>query len=357
MAELNKGQFIAVALMAAASSCSFCGCSLLSSGSSSGPANSLASWSVPWLGPNGQLQRRRARARTSREVESVQCELDAESRANVLVSWGLALEDSGQLERATEAFEQAVKAAPKWRRALLALARNYARVGRPEAALTIYRRAAKFYSHDAGVYNDLGLHLAEMRRWDQAIEALEKATELDPFTSKYHNNLGLVLAMSGRFDEALSEFKSAVGPAKAYCNLARVRLHLGDRAGARDDLQRALALMPELEEAKQLLAELEAQMAKDQERLLSEEQRAKQPPAEEQAVWPASHTPRLDSGQIRLAADEQQVAPKKRATSHGPATLGRPIPLEQGAANVQKTRTAQSENPWSQPFIQLDWLE
>jgi len=351
MTAMNSARPALVALLAA-SCCFLCGCNLVGWRRSPDRPAYLGIWSPPWLGSSGGPGWRRRHKRAEPEGEAASRELNGESRAHVLVAWGLALEQAGQLDQATEAFEQALKAAPKSKRALLALARNYARVGRPEAALTIYRRAAKLYNHDAGVYNDLGLHLAEMRRWDQAIEALEKATELDPFTSRYHNNLGLVLAMSGRFKEALSEFRAAVGPAKAHYNLARVRLYLGDRAGARHELQRAIALMPQFKEAKQLLAELER--GEGEKRLLTKKRPSRRLPEEEKAIWPASHVGPPETDAVRLAANQQQASPLRVPPARRHATLGKPVPVtEQGARQASQ----HSRDPWSEPFLGLDWLE
>jgi Tfp pilus assembly protein PilF len=182
-----------------------------------------------------------------------------ESRANVALAMGDMLERSGDLAGAREQFEQALKFEPKSLKAALALARTEARLGRPDAASRIYRDAEKYHRRNPAIFNDKGLMLAEQKDWAGAIAALRTAVKLDPKQSKYHNNLGMVLAWSGSYDEAWKEFREAVGPGPAHYNIALLHWQAGHPVEARDHVERALAAMPTLNEARELLAQIDAE--------------------------------------------------------------------------------------------------
>jgi Tfp pilus assembly protein PilF len=182
-----------------------------------------------------------------------------ETRSNVALAMGDMLERSNNLTGARDQFEQALKSDPKSLKAALALARIEARLGRPDAALRIYQDAEKQHRRSAAIVNDKGLLLAEQQDWNAAIAALRTAVKLEPKESRYHNNLGMVLASSGAYDDAWKEFREAVGPGPAHYNIALMHLQAGHSVEARNHAERALAAMPKLKEAQELLAQIDAE--------------------------------------------------------------------------------------------------
>jgi len=92
-----------------------------------------------------------------------------------------------------------------------------------------------------------------------AIGELRRAIYLRPYDDEPHLLLGRIYQRGGRLREAVDEFRIAV-----WCrdtSIARVRLgeallDSGDREAARQEAQRALALAPESQEAKALLARI-----------------------------------------------------------------------------------------------------
>ena len=247
-----------------------------------------------------------------------------ETRQHVQLAMGQILESAGKLQDAESQYEEALKADPKSLDALLATARIYTRTGRYDAALDVYKRAEKHHPKDPSVYNDKALCLAEQKQWDAAVATMRQAIKIDPRNSKYHNNLGLVLASSGQHEEAWKAFREAVGPAMAHYNLAVVLLRAGQPSEARDHLDRALAIMPQLEQAQALLARME-----------------QQPKA------PAKPTERIAELPVKLELLEStalatDAAQKERVTSPTPPAVA----------------TASNANdPWSQPRVQLRWLD
>ena len=183
-------------------------------------------------------------------------ELSRDKRCQVHLALGQMLESTGKLGDAQQQYEQALKAEPKSLSVTLALARVYARMGRPDAATKVYDQAERHHRKHAALFNDKGLLLAEQKQWPKAVATLQKAVKLEPSNSKYHNNLGMALAASGSYQEAWNEFRDAVGPGPAHYNVAYMLVRSGRTDEARTHLVQALADMPSLTEANTLLAQL-----------------------------------------------------------------------------------------------------
>ncbi|HEV2580217.1 MAG TPA: tetratricopeptide repeat protein [Ktedonobacteraceae bacterium] len=58
------------------------------------------------------------------------------------------------------------------------------------------------YPRDAGLYNNLGVLLANMKHDEQAIRAYEQAIELEPGEVLFYRNLSILLEQLGRGQEA-----------------------------------------------------------------------------------------------------------------------------------------------------------
>jgi len=192
-------------------------------------------------------------------LDSPKQQTGPETRSHVALAMGDMLERGGDLAAARDQFEQALKTDPKSLKAALSLARTEARLGRPDTAMRIYQDAEKQHRRSAAVFNDKGLLLAEQKDWTRAIASLRTAVKLEPSESRFHNNLGMVLASSGSYDEAWKEFREAVGPGPAHYNIALMHQKAGHSVEARNHAERALAAMPTLKEAQELLAQMNAE--------------------------------------------------------------------------------------------------
>lgn len=105
----------------------------------------------------------------------------------------------------------------------------------------------------------------EQGRYAEAEGLLRKSADVDPRRRETWNNLGLALLYERRAGEALDAFDRAVALdpryALAIVNRGRVRLALGDRAGARADFEAGLALLaagdPTAARVRELLASID----------------------------------------------------------------------------------------------------
>ncbi len=108
-------------------------------------------------------------------------------------------------------------------------------------------------------------HVARGRRMFEqdddrsAVGELRRAIYLVPYNDEPHLLLGRIYQRGGRLREAIDEFRIAVwcrDTSTARVRLGEALLDSGDKPGARQEAQRAIALAPESAEAKALLARI-----------------------------------------------------------------------------------------------------
>ena len=79
----------------------------------------------------------------------------------------------------------------------------------------------------AEIYNNLGVTLEELKKFNEAEENYKKAIELMPKFAKAYNNLGNIKSKLNCLDEAEENYKKAIelnsDYAEAYCNLAQIQ--------------------------------------------------------------------------------------------------------------------------------------
>jgi tetratricopeptide (TPR) repeat protein len=104
-----------------------------------------------------------------------------------------------------------------------------------------------------------GKTLVEQRRDTEAIEALRRAIYLSPYADEPHLLLGTLYRRAGRLTEAIDAFKIAIWSretAAAHVALGNALLDAGDTDGAKRSADRAVALAPTSEPARELLKRL-----------------------------------------------------------------------------------------------------
>jgi tetratricopeptide (TPR) repeat protein len=100
-------------------------------------------------------------------------------------------------------------AAPQQVAALLALAAQSLRAGRPADAIAPLRDAALLQPSNAIIQHDLGLACLEVGRVPDAIAALQRAVAIDPRYTDAHFRLGIALEKLGNIGEALAAYDRA----------------------------------------------------------------------------------------------------------------------------------------------------
>jgi tetratricopeptide (TPR) repeat protein len=109
---------------------------------------------------------------------------------------------------------------------------------------------------------DRGRRLFEAQQDREAIDELRRALYLSPYLAEAHLLLGRIYLRGGRTAEAIDALKISIwseDSAAAHQVLAEAWLQSKDIAAARREAERALAIDPKLESARQFLAQLPAQ--------------------------------------------------------------------------------------------------
>ena len=108
---------------------------------------------------------------------------------------------------------------------------------------------------DAGAHAELGDQYAELGEYAAAAAAYREAVRLNPGNGTWVKELGCARYLVGRAEEAERALRLAVrldpGLAEGWRNLAVVLGDRGDWAGARECLERAVAIRPESAECQQ----------------------------------------------------------------------------------------------------------
>ncbi len=109
-----------------------------------------------------------------------------------------------------------------------------------DAAIESYRRAIHLDGNDAWAMNNLGLLLIEQGRFEDALSPLARAIEVRTDIAMFHNNLGMALECTGRYRAAEIAYEQAVAlngtHEKAIINLERIELVAEDAAVSQVDL-------------------------------------------------------------------------------------------------------------------------
>jgi tetratricopeptide (TPR) repeat protein len=176
--------------------------------------------------------------------------------ANFYLQWGLLEERKGNLDKAEQQYEQALKVEPGNVDVLLAYAHMYDRHERLAEAETYYHKAVQQHPRNASAWNDLGLCLARDEKLAESAEALNKAVALDPKRKLYRNNLATVLIEMGQHDQALRHLQAVHPQAVAFYNVGFLLQEKGDSNTAANYFAQALHADPTFDEARQWLAQV-----------------------------------------------------------------------------------------------------
>ena len=176
-------------------------------------------------------------------------------------SLGLALVETGRVEEGAAQLEQALRLLPGHPVYLSHLGAALLKLGRAEDALALQNEAIRLRPNDANYHNNRGKALMALGRKDEAQGAYEEALRLAPAHPEAHYNLGFLFYEGGRAQDARPHFQAAVagrpGNATMWFNLGMAQAALGNYAAAISGVRRALALEPQMPNARESLRRLE----------------------------------------------------------------------------------------------------
>lgn len=166
------------------------------------------------------------------------------------VLYGQVLRRQGLHGQALAQLKLAAEKAPKYAPAYAGLGIVFDVMQEPKKAHRAHLRAVSLDRRNADYWNNLGFSLFVAGDIESSIQALERALALNPSLTVAYNNLGFAYARRGDDEAALRSFRSAVGEARAYLNLAMV-MDERNQAGRADEYRnKAFAIEPSLKEQK-----------------------------------------------------------------------------------------------------------
>ncbi len=172
------------------------------------------------------------------------------------VMQGRLAEGQGQPDKALESYKKALEAEPNNVQALVAMARFYDGRNDSQQSISYFQKASAANPSDASIHNDLGLAYSKAGNAAAARDSLNKAISLDGKEVRYRNNLATVLVQNGQADEAVNQLKQVLPPAVAHYNVAYLHFSKQNFAAAQQQLQSALAIDPNLAQARELYSRL-----------------------------------------------------------------------------------------------------
>lgn len=239
MPRIRKMSHWVVALTA---TLTICGCSTFSPG----PAN---------VGGNSWLGVFRPKPKFNEETP-VQLPDKLKDERDLTLKYASWMVDRGQLQVARRKYQDLLQKNPKDVEAIVGLARVNEQSGQLVEAEQGYRKAVELAPDQARPQASLGQFLASQKRWQESIDAYNRAVLADPIDRDARYRLACALVHRGDVDGALPHFIRTVGDAEAHYNAAIILKEEGRLKEAREQVEIAVAKKPALTEARQLLAEI-----------------------------------------------------------------------------------------------------
>jgi len=159
---------------------------------------------------------------------------------------GNAYGEAGSNSQAVKDIAKAIKLNPKYAKAYVSRGNAYLRSGNYQQAVKDYSMAVKLSPKYEEAYCFRGVAYGALGKPQQALEDFSHAIKINPEYEKAHFYRGLAYAESENYHKALEDLNKAVelnpGDSEAYFNRGRVYGLLGDTYKAVEDIRKAARL-------------------------------------------------------------------------------------------------------------------
>lgn len=173
---------------------------------------------------------------------------------NAMVAQAYELHQSGQEPKAESIYRQVLDIDDSHASCNNLLGLLCIQTKRFDQAVNHINKALAEMPDDAQAHSNLGLALKDLNRFEEAAAHFKQALMLVPNNPKTHNSLGNIYRELGRFDDAIASYQQAlvIQPAyvEAHHNLGGAFLYLERFADAVASLRQSLALKPDFAEAR-----------------------------------------------------------------------------------------------------------
>eukprot|EP01006_Ploeotia_vitrea_P011736 TRINITY_DN31181_c0_g1_i1.p1 TRINITY_DN31181_c0_g1~~TRINITY_DN31181_c0_g1_i1.p1 ORF type:complete len:493 (-),score=270.15 TRINITY_DN31181_c0_g1_i1:37-1356(-) len=160
---------------------------------------------------------------------------------------GLIKRQQGFVHESLQLFQQATVLNPLHVANLKQVGRSLYLLGKHKQAIEVYKEAANIESEDWEIYHNQGLCYIFLKRYDEAIEALETANDIQRQDATYLQ-LGKVYTLQEKYEDAINVYQEALvySPENPdiLVTIGLLYLRLGDNFKAFDFLGNALTHNP-----------------------------------------------------------------------------------------------------------------
>ncbi len=189
--------------------------------------------------------------------------LSVTPNGNSINNFGYALMESGDIDRSTEQFAQALLLDSSDTRALNGIGMGLIERGDVDGGIEFFKRALRWDSDDVAAHNNLGLALKQTGEIDAAIEHYKRAIAANPERVEAYNNLAGAYAEKGDVVEGVRCYQRAleIAPFRAilHKNLAVLLTRQEETDDAILHFEAVLEIDPYMRDAYTGLAKLLAQ--------------------------------------------------------------------------------------------------
>ena len=249
-------------------------------------------------------------------------------------------EHVGNIEDARNSYEFLLSKQPKSADAQLGLARLDLLAGRKAQAEQRFLAALKANPTNPLVMDAVGQFYASQKRYDEAVEILNRGIQADPNSQSIRFHLAVALAKSGDIAASTPHFVRTVGDAEAHYNLGVILYDQGNIAASEAQFQQALLKRPDLEQARTWLGDI---------------QREKE---SRYGVSTATNRQRTaTNSQLASHSRQQQHRPQPRAqvrpASRNNLTRGNGPTIRPASSSNYRDRAEYQDRPVEDPFRQV----
>jgi tetratricopeptide (TPR) repeat protein len=166
---------------------------------------------------------------------------------------GVSYYESGEFEKAIEAYQHAIKLRPDLQEYYYHLGMAYSSLGRYKEAVEAYNNAIRIKPDYAAAYYNLGHAHSNLDQYDKAIKVFKQAIQHDPNNVDTYLALGDAYSDSGEEEKAVATFEAAIrrepGNPYTYYKLGLFYFPHGPHARAVDAFSQAIIRDPRHAEA------------------------------------------------------------------------------------------------------------
>ncbi len=143
-----------------------------------------------------------------RQIANIRAAIErSPNHADLYYRLGLLLRQTGDVDGATEAYQQAVAINPNYVKAIMKLGLALRDQGKVAAAIDCLKRAVDLDSEPAQIHYELGLLYASRDQFNHAVKQFEQACDASPRNVDFRAHLSLALQNMGLMDRAKASWQ------------------------------------------------------------------------------------------------------------------------------------------------------